>query len=419
MEVFIIIIVGVLIMLIVASILFKFKRKKVNEIVISEINLSTEKSKNYFPTIEIIENNSLIPQEKNKIIDNNIKNAISTIDNVLPKSIIISKNIKTGKELLDNKKAFFSALKEGTENMQAVGKTDKVYGSQMVRDKNSKRMLYSKQTEFTKEGALVKSAGKDALVNASFNAASMVVGQYYMAEINSKLENIENKINEVSDFLDSEYQGKMMYIVSKLKEMIDNKVEILNNSVSIKKRYDEIIDLERECTILLGQANDELSKAIPNVNVDFKIYKSSLENISKWLCRQQLLQKLLLEIGNFRYILSNGNESSKLSHTQYNNYLEQSNYIVNKLENLHSKVGTKYGIDIQKSRRTDKLYNIKKNTIGIIKEDWAYQKIDNKTISMIATQRNAEKMNPYINEKQDDKIKIQKYKGEYYNVLKN
>ena len=26
------------------------------------------------------------------------------------------------------------------------------------------------------------------------------------------------------------------------KEMIDNKVEILNNSVSIKKRYDEIID---------------------------------------------------------------------------------------------------------------------------------------------------------------------------------
>ena len=416
-------IVGVVILLIIIIIILffvlKISNKKDGEIENNITVVSEEKTPNLFPLIQIIENNQVVPLEKNKIIDEKIKNAISTIDNVTPKSIIIDKNIKKGKRLLDDNRVYFSAIKEGTENMQAVGKTGKVYGTQMIKDKKTNRMLFDKQTEFTKEGVLVKSAGKDALVNAGFNAASMVVGQYYMAEINSKLENIENSINDISDFLDSGYQSKLMYIVSKLKEIIDNKVEILNNSVSTKKRYDEIIDLEKECTILLGQANEKLKKEIPDNEVDFKIYKSILEKISKWYTRQQVLQRLLLEIGNLRYVLACGNESSKLSHTQYNNYLEQSNSVINKLENFHAIMENKYSIDVEKSRRTDKLYNIKKNTVGKIKEEWAYQKIDEKTVRMIDIQKKSQKMDPYTNEKQDDVIKIQKYNGEYYNVLPN
>jgi len=413
-------IVGVVILLIIILFLvLKISNKKDSEIENNITVVSEEKKPNLFPLIQIIENNQVVPLEKNKIIDEKIKNAISTIDNVAPKSIIAGKNIKKGKQLLDDNRVYFSAIKEGTENMQAVGKTGKVYGTQMIKDKKTNRMLFDKQTEFTKEGALVKSAGKDALVNAGFNAASMVVGQYYMAEINSKLENIENSINDISDFLDSGYQSKLMYIVSKLKEIIDNKVEILNNSVSTKKRYDEIIDLEKECTILLGQANEKLKKEIPDNEVDFKNYKSILEKISKWYTRQQVLQRLLLEIGNLRYVLACGNESSKLSHTQYNNYLEQSNSVINKLENFHAIMENKYSIDVEKSRRTDKLYNIKKNTVGKIKEEWAYQKIDEKTVRMIDIQKKSQKMDPYTNEKQDDVIKIQKYNGEYYNVLPN
>ena len=38
---------------------------------------------------------------------------------------------------------------------------------------------------------------------------------------------------------------------------------------------------------------------------------------------------------------------------------------------------------------------------------------------MIDIQKKSQKMDPYTNEKQDDVIKIQKYNGEYYNVLPN
>ena len=336
---------------------------------------------------------------------------------MLPKSAIIANNVKSGTKLLDNNRAFFSAVRKGTENMQPVGKTGKVYGSQMIKDKSSNRMLYNAQTEFTREDALVKSAGKNALVNAGFNTASLVVGQYYMNEINNKLEDIKNDINEISDYLDSEYQGKVMHIVSKLKEITDNKIEILNNEFSTKKRYDEMIDLESECGILLGQANDEINKKIPNEDIEYKEYEKKLKTISKWFARQQLLQRLLLEIGNLRYVLACGNETSKLSHTQYNFYLEQTNSINGQLETLHIKMSKEYGIDINKSRRTGKFYKIRKNTVGRIKEDWAYHKLDDNTINMIASQTNIKKLTPYTKEKQDEVIKIQKYNGEYYNLL--
>lgn len=267
----------VIVLLITGVILFVLLKNNAKKISSDEKEIAVLKDSidNSFPIIQIVENNKIIPSEKNKITDSNIKDAIATIDNVLPKSAIIANNVKSGTKLLDNNRAFFSAVRKGTENMQPVGKTGKIYGSQMIKDKSSNRMLYNAQTEFTREDALVKSAGKNALVNAGFNTASLVVGQYYMNEINNKLEDIKNDINEISDYLDSEYQGKVMHIVSKLKEITDNKIEILNNEFSTKKRYDEMIDLESECGILLGQANDEINKKIPNEDIEYKEYEKN------------------------------------------------------------------------------------------------------------------------------------------------
>lgn len=412
-----ILIIGIVIVLIIVLFLvLRMNAEKTSSDEKGIVELRDNKN-TYFPTIQIVENNNVVPLEKNKIIDASVKSAIMSIDNTLTKSVIAGNNLKTGTTFLNNNKAFFSAAKEGTENMQAVGNTGKVYGSQMIKDKSTNRMLYNKQTEFTKEDTLVKSAGKDALVNAGFATASMVVGQYYMNEINNKLEDIKKDINEISDFLDSEYQGKVMHVISKLKEIIDNKMEILNNEFSTKKRYDEIIDLESECKILLGQANEEIKKNIPNEDCDYKKYEETIKVISKWFSRQQLLQRLLLEIGDLRYVLANGNETSKLSHTPYNIYLEQTNSINEQIETLHIKMSEEYGIDINKSRRNGKLHKFRKNTIGRIKEDWAYNKIDNNLVNIIDKQTNIEKLMPYTKEKQDEVIKIQRYNGEYYNLL--
>lgn len=397
---------------------FKLKNNQKNANIKDKNDALVINDKNYFPIIQIVSNEDIIPMENNKILDKDVKKALATIDNVLPKSTIIANNIKNGTELLNKKRTFFSATKKGTENMLSVGRTNKVYGTQMIKDKTTNRKLFDKNTEFTREDSLIKATGKNALVNAGFNVASIAVGQYYMSEINSELEDIKKDINEISNYLDTEYQGKMMHIIAKLKEVVENKSEILNNNFLIDKRYNEIIDLETECTKLLGQADMEIEKNILNEVIDYKNYEEKLTTISKWLGRQQILQRLLLEIGDLRYALAGGNETSKFTHTQYNIFLEKTNLIIEKLEKMHLYMNERLGIDIKAARMNGKFYKIRKNTIGKINEDWAYRKIDENIVRMIENQTKVKKMVPYTGKKQEDVIKIQKYNGEYYKLDK-
>lgn len=377
-----------------------------------EVGLLINDTENSFPTIKIVENKDCIPDEKNIIKDIDIKKAVSIIDNTVPNTAMLRNNIKNSTELLNNNRVFFSASKKGTENMMKVkGTTNESYGTQVIGGK------IIKQTKFVDENQMIKNAGKEALVNAGFNMASMVVGQYYMNEINNKLDDLKEDINLISDYLDSDYKSRIAYIISKLKEVIDNKSEILSSDFSINKRYDDILELESDCSKLLGQANEMIKNNIKEVNIDYRKYEKQLKQVHKWFLRQQILQTLLLEIGNLRYVLSNGNETSKLSHTQYNNYLLQCNNVNDELEKWHNLVGQKLGIDITEARRNGKFFNVKKHTIGQINEEWAYNKIDENIVEFIKNQINVEKLEPYINKKQDEIIKIQKYNGEYYNLI--
>lgn len=374
-----------------------------------EVGIIVNDKDSYFPSIQIIENNSVIPDEKNIIHDLEIRKAISIIDNSVVNSAFIGRNIKNGKKLLDNSKAFFSASKNGTEDMLKIKGTDMVYGTQM------KDGLFNKNTQFTRENTLVKTAGQNSLVNAGFATTSMIVGQYYMNEINNKLEELKGNIQNISDFLDSAYQSRLNKIISKMQEIIENKQEILNNDYSRNKRYDDVLRLEDTCVELLGQANELIKRNILNEDIDYKKYEKTIKEISKWFSRQQILQRLLLEIGNLRYALAYGNETSKLSHTQYNNYLLQTNTTNDALEKWHNSIANKLGIDTKELRRDGQF--IKKYTIGLINENWGYSKMDYKTGKNIAEQTNIIKLKPYNNQKQDEVIKIQKYNGEYYNLL--
>ena len=402
----------IVIILVVASYRFMYKRKDntQDKTVKKEISLSTKDSSSLFPNIQIIEDSSIVPVEKNKIEDKEIKNAISILDNASSKGGIIGYNIKRADEILKGDKAFFSTAKEGTEKMLKVKNTDKVYGVQM----NGKK--FGKQTQFTNENQLVEGLAKESLVNAGFNAASLVVGQYYMSEINDKMEKIQQDVHDISSYLDSEYQGKLDHIISKIKEIMDNKNEILNNDFSRDKRYDEISREEENCTILLGQANSKICDYVKDNSLDYKKYENNTKEINKWYMRQQVLLQLLLEIGNLRYVLAYGNETSISAHTQYNNYLLQTNNTNEKLISWHKYYSDKFGIDKVEHKRKANFYKVKKNTIGKIKEDWAYNKLDESIENMINIQSSKKCMQPYIEKKQDENIKILKCGDNYYNL---
>ena len=82
--------------------------------------------------------------------------------------------------------------------------------------------------------ALLKSASMGPLVaNAVFSALSMVTGQYFLSEINSKLSSIDKKVDGIRQFLEMEKSadsGLMKSIYSKLFVIssLSKKMSILN-----------------------------------------------------------------------------------------------------------------------------------------------------------------------------------------------
>ena len=362
--------------------------------------------------IQIIENNEIIPSEKKMISNSKVKAALITIDHLSLKTAITKKNIKNVKEV--SGKVLFSASEKDAQKMLSAGK-NQFYGTQI----SSKTKKITDQTKFTKETGLTKNMTKQQLTSAGFNAASMVVGQYYMSEINDKLEEISNSVNDISNFQDSEYQGKILHIVSKMEEILDNQSDILINDESRKNSYNDNKEIEIKCAELLGQANIQISKELTKESLDYKKYESKVKKIEEWFLRQQLTQELLMKIGDLRYVLANGSETSKLSHKQYNNYLKQTTNVNKQLETWNNDHIAKFGIDIDKKRKKGNLFKIREHTLRMINEDWNYNKLQNNIVQQIASQIQSKKFKLYEDNKQDEKIIIQKYNGEYYNLPLN
>ena len=75
-------------------------------------------------------------------------------------------------------------------------------------------------------------------VSTGINITSMIVGQYYMAQINSELAKINDEILKISNFQDTEYKSKILALLIQIKRISTFQTEILEN----KRLRDSDID---------------------------------------------------------------------------------------------------------------------------------------------------------------------------------
>lgn len=90
---------------------------------------------------------------------------------------------------------------------------------------------------------------------AAMGVASMIVGQYYMTQINAELGVISDGISQIQNFQDNEYRSRVFSLVAHVKKIADFQTEILENDELRLSKIAQLDSLEEECTKLLGQAN--------------------------------------------------------------------------------------------------------------------------------------------------------------------
>ena len=110
---------------------------------------------------------------------------------------------------------------------------------------------------------------------AAMGVASMVVGQYYMTQINAELGEISDGISKISDFQDNEYRSRVFSLIAHVKKISDFQVEILENNELRLSKITQLDGLEEECTQLLGQANLTLVDYAKKSEFDLMIMKKN------------------------------------------------------------------------------------------------------------------------------------------------
>ena len=209
------------------------------------------------------------------------------------------------------------------------------------------------------------------------NVGSLVVGQYYMAEINAKIETMSKNIDKISDFQDREFKSRILALIARVKEISNFSAEILESDELRNRKLQTLDDLKGEGIQLLQQVNLDIDDTIKkNQKPDYKEYQGSVDSFCVLLEHQNILMSVLEEISKLIYLLEKGERTTEFCYAIFTTYLEQSNRIRTALEEWHHRQVGLLGIDIDKNRKNKTgVEGFFAAIPGLVDDKWKYKEL--------------------------------------------
>lgn len=222
---------------------------------------------------------------------------------------------------------------------------------------------------------------------AARGVASMIVGQYYMTQINAELGEISDEISKIINFLDNEYRSRVFSLVAHVKEIADFQVEIVENNELRLSKISQLARLQEECAQLLGQANFALMGYTNKGDLDYATYEKELSEVQKWYGYQKALLDVLFTISELRYTLHLGTESRESCISVLDTCISQVSEAKKCLTEWHETTAKRLGIDMFNVRRKrDGFDGVVHFLPGLFNDNQKFKSIKESTAKMITTQ---------------------------------
>lgn len=224
-------------------------------------------------------------------------------------------------------------------------------------------------------------------VGVAMGLASIVVGQYYMTQINAELGAIRDGISKISDFQDNEFRSRIFSLVAHVKKIADFQVEILENDELRLSKIAQLDNLEEECTQLLGQVNLTLAGFTKKNDLDYASYEKELKEAQNWYTYQKALLDVLYKISDLRYTLHLGAVSRKQCLALLPTYTKQVEDTQALLTGWHQTSVNRLSIDTDEiKRKRDGIDRVIHFIPGLFDDDLNFRAINKKTVDMITAQ---------------------------------
>ena len=225
------------------------------------------------------------------------------------------------------------------------------------------------------------------VASAGMSASAMVVGMYYMKQVNDQLGQIGGELDRIAAFQDREYQSRVYALVAQVQKCSQFQAEILESEELRKRELDHLKSLEQECAQLLGQANLTLKEYEKKTGLDYAGYEKLVAEAQVWYQVQQILLDVMLEIGELSYALNLGAVSRENCSAMFLPYSRQADEALEALKAWHRKTGAALEIDLDENRRRRQgVEGFFMNIPAIFNQKLHYRELPERTASMIAKQ---------------------------------
>jgi hypothetical protein len=220
------------------------------------------------------------------------------------------------------------------------------------------------------------------------NISSMVVGQYYMAQIDTKMAEMQEGIDKIYDFQQTEFKARIIALIGKVGNISKFNIEIIENDELRKRSLDDLNRYRDDAVELLQQVNLTIENIVSKGhNSEFNKYQESIDDLDRLISFQQYLLSILEEIGRLIYLLNKGTVSSDHCYSLYNIYIEQSTDARNLINQWHDESIKTFALDLDNKRYAKQgIEALVFEIPGMIFNDWKYNEIPDSVITQIYKQ---------------------------------
>jgi len=255
------------------------------------------------------------------------------------------------------------------------------------------------------------------VASSAMNVGSMVVGQYYMHQINTELESISSDISQIMDFQNNEYKSKVFALVTKVKKMSSFQTEILENEELRKSEISNLNRLEQQCIELLGQANLTIADYSKKMDMGIKGYEEQLVGVQYWVVYQETLLEVLYLIADLKYALYLGTVSRDQCNSLLSTYGKQVKDVKIGLQNWHLEQMEKYGINLEEGyRERYGVDGILHKVPGMIRKELNYRPVSKDVVEIITKHLTTADKHRNVSTKEvfDENVKLIGKEGKIY-----
>lgn len=222
---------------------------------------------------------------------------------------------------------------------------------------------------------------------AAMNVASIVVGQYYMSQIDGELKAIKGTMQQLLNFQMDEYRSNIQALINQVTKIADHQAEVLMNDELRSRMLSMLADCERKCDQLLEQANQALLRLSQTKSTEYSEYEQQVKEAAEWYAYQQILLNLQYQIGNLAYTLMFGTVSQEFCFSSYSTSLSSAQTACAVLYAWHETQITHFGIDIREFTRKRKGLDAVLHSIpSLISRKLEQRPINEEIVGMMQTQ---------------------------------